>query len=361
MDTFSADDFEQEDELFSQPGAEKLGIVGGAGVGKSYLFQAIVYRAYAGHKSGALAYYLERDSIRLSMAKDLVQYLDRDNKHLSAAQMKPLMAKIWNRARFIRKFQKWQRLPKTLYNEQQWYRLRLHYRMGLLGRSRSPFDIEFLDGSGEAFFEGALNARNRRLWREAYLGARIMVFCLPLWAAFPDTGLSAKDRKWRDDVLEGFDQVLQNYLQLRTAETASYPVRTILALTMADDRRSALQTLFRSWIEPYMDNPQRYLERLRRGSGVARYLANARQVSEALHQEFDAARDPRVSSIPNSLDLGAGRPWLIPVSAMEGARLEVIEKEYPNPDDRPPLNEPVPVHVELPLLVALCERDNALM
>jgi hypothetical protein len=110
-----------------------------------------------------------------------------------------------------------------------------------------------------------------------------------------------------------------------------------------------------------MASPATLLKQLRRGSGVARYLANARTISEVLHEEFAASLDPRVGSIPQKLDFGAGRPWLIPVSAIEGDTLDEIEKEFPNPDDRPNLRAPIPVHVELPLLVALCERDNALI
>src|SRR6185436_13845110 len=65
---FSDDDFEKEDEPFDRADAQKLGILGGKGVGKSYLFQAMVYRTFAGRQSGALTYYLERDSMRLFMA-----------------------------------------------------------------------------------------------------------------------------------------------------------------------------------------------------------------------------------------------------------------------------------------------------
>ncbi|HBL29421.1 MAG TPA: hypothetical protein DD490_21525, partial [Acidobacteria bacterium] len=91
--------------------------------------------------------------------------------------------------------------------------------------------------------------------------------------------------------------------------------------------------------------------------GVARYLANARQVSEALHRELAASRDPRVSSISQTLDYRGGRPWLIPLSAVEGTRLDRIEREKQTGERL----APVPVHAELPLLVALCERYNALM
>src|SRR5262245_6344267 len=66
---FSEEDFDDnDDEPFDRPDAQKFGIVGGKGVGKSYLFQAMVYRTLSGQQSGALTYYLERDSMRLFAA-----------------------------------------------------------------------------------------------------------------------------------------------------------------------------------------------------------------------------------------------------------------------------------------------------
>lgn len=338
---YSAEDFGEEDEPFDLAGTEKLGIVGGKGVGKSYLFQSMVYRTFAGPQSGALNYYL--DGIRLFWARERRE-----------------RAQTLNVSKFVKKYISWERLPFTTLSLQQWYRLRLRFRTGLLGNERSAMDVEFFDGSGEGFFQAHRTAENKRLWREGYLDARVMVFCLPLWAAFPASGLSAKDWKWRDDLLEGFEQVVQNYTDLRTLNKRTQPVKSILALTMADDRRSALSMLHDKWISPYIDSPHTYLRQLKSGAGISRYLANARLVSETLHEEFEASRDPRVSSIPQSLDFG-GRPWLIPVCAIEGGRLEQVENEFQKLEDRPALHAPVPAHVELPLLVALCERDNALM
>ncbi|HET9767867.1 MAG TPA: hypothetical protein VFS60_13510, partial [Thermoanaerobaculia bacterium] len=156
-----------------------------------------------------------------------------------------------------------------------------------------------------------------------------------------------------------FDRVVQNYTDVRTLNRQRHPVSSVLALTQADDRRTALKTLQDRWIQPYMDSPHTYLKQLQRGAGVGRYLANARKVSDVLHEEFAAVRDPRVAAIPSSLEFGGGRPWVIPLSAIEGAQLDVLEGKAPHRGR--PLLEPVPAHVELPLLVALCERFNALM
>lgn len=350
---------EDTDEPFDRPDAHKVGILGGKGVGKSYLFQAMVYRTYSGLQSGALTYYLERDGIHLFRAAG-GSGLQLDITETGAAT-------TINRAEFIRKYQTWERLPTTLKGAQQWYRLRLLLRTGWLGRTQSAMDVEFFEGSGEGFFElQATDRADRALWTRAYLHASVMVFCLPIWAAFPSDHLTAEDWHDRDALLRGFEQVVQNYLDMRRREGTKRPVSSILALTMSDDRRSALRTLYDRWISPYLDSPHTYLRQLRTGRGVARYLNNARIVSESLHEEFASARDPRVTAIPQSLDFGRGAPWIVPLSATEGSRLDDLERRFPNPDDPERLEEarrsyPTPVHVELPLLLALCERDNALM
>lgn len=347
-------------EPFDRPDAHKVGILGGKGVGKSYLFQAMVYRTFAGVQSGALTYYLERDGMHLFQAAGGEGHGRRQLTDTGAAV-------ALNRVEFIRSYQNWQRLSTTLKEQQQWYRLRLLLRSGWLGRTQSAMDVEFFEGSGEGFFElQTVDAESRALWTRAYQKAAVMVFCLPIWAAFPNDDLTAEDWAHRERLLRGFEQVLQNYLDMRRRENARRPVSSILALTMSDDRRSALHTLYDRWIAPYLDSPHTYLRQMRRGTGVARYINNARTISESLHDEFAAARDPRVTAIPQSLDLGRGRPWIVALSATEGARLEDLERRFPNPDDPARWAEarraaPTPVHVELPLLLALCERDNALM
>lgn len=337
---YSNDFFEpdEEGEPFDLPGTEKLGIIGGKGVGKSFLFQAMVYRTYAKNQAGAMNLFL--DKTRLFYA------LQREDK-----------ARRVSLSEFGNKYMSWERLPTTILANQQWYRLRLHYRTGIFGTRQSTMDVEFFDGSGEGFFEAARTRGISKLWRDGYLDARVMVFCLPLWVAFPGSRMTADDRQLRKLILQGFEKVVQNYEELRREGKRTQPVRSILAFTMADDPRSALGTMYEKWIAPYMDSPQLYLPRLAKGSGMACYLANARKVSEALHQELAASRDPRVSSISQTLDFGS-RPWLIPISAVEGKLLDRIERENLRLDERP---APVPVHVELPLLVALCERHNALM
>jgi hypothetical protein len=341
--SFFEGDAEADQEPFDRPGTEKVGIIGGKGVGKSYLFQAMVYRTYAGNQSGAMTYFLEDGSIRLFSA------LRRDGR-----------ASTVNLASFVRNYESWKRLPATHKSEQKWYRLRLPFRTGWLGTRRSALDLEYFDGSGEGFFEAIRDARNAEVWRQGYLDARVMVFCLPLWAAFPGATLSRDDWDWRDDVIAGFEKVVENYVRVRELGRARRTA-TILALTMADDSRSALTTLRQRWVEPYLQAPHVHIKQLRRGSGMAVYLGNARKVSLALEDEFASSHDAKVAAIPGRLDFGAGKPWLVPVSALDGGLLDEIETQYPPGTPRPRLRPPVPLHVELPLLVALAERHNALM
>jgi len=322
---------------------QRLGIIGGKGVGKSYLFQAMVYRVQHARTAGALAYFLDTQGV------ELVRTLSREEH-----------ARTVNLQRFNGDYERWTRLGTTLAASQPWYRLTLPYRTGLLGRTRAAMEVEFFDGSGEQFFE-ARDPLNRGLWVQAYREARVMAFCLPLWAVFPAADLSAADWRERDALLESFHEVVQNYKDMRRRLRLRQPVRSILALTMADDRRCALAGLRDTWIGGYLQAPAAFLARTRTGGGIARYLANARRVSRFLGEEFAAAPSPGVAGIPDLLGFGAGRPWLIPVSAIHGEALDHLELQYPNPDERPPRLPPVPVHVELPLLVALCERANALM
>jgi ABC-type dipeptide/oligopeptide/nickel transport system ATPase component len=324
---------------FNLPGVEKLGIIGGKGVGKSFLFQAMVFRAYSKSQAGAMSLFLEK--VRLFHA------LQREDK-----------ARPLSLSEFGKRYMSWGRLPQTLLSNQAWYRLRLHCQIGMFGRKQSDLDVEFFDGSGEGFFEAAKTRGISQIWRDGYLDAKVMVFCLPLWVAFPGNRMTTADRQLRNVILEGFERVVQNYEDLRSeGGRENQRVKSILALTMADDPRSALGTLYEKWISPYLSTPHSYLPRLAKESGVARYLANARQVSEALHRELAASRDPRVSSISQALNYRGGPPWLIPISAVEGTRLDRIERENQTGER----HAPVPVHAELPLLVALCERYNALM
>jgi len=342
----AADWIEDEGEVFERAaGGLKLGIIGGKGVGKSYLFQAMVARSFHADKAGALAYYLDTQGIVL---------------HTAIRREDP--ARLVNPKRFVDHYSDWKRIAATMADTQRWYRLSLPYRTGLLGRGRSLLEVEFFEASGEGLLElEYMGKEELGLWKEAYLDAPVMVFCLPLWAAFPDAELPDEDWQAREQILKGFYQVVFNYQLLREKHRRDQPVRGILALTMADDPRSALADLRDRWITPYLDDPETYLQGFAHSGGVARYMANARKISAVLHGEFKKLADFRVGAIPNMLNFNGGPPWLIPLSAIEGKKLDIIESQPARHRYPGRFQPPVPVHVELPLLVALCERENALM
>lgn len=295
----------------------------------------MAFRLYSKSHAGAMSRFIDRT--RLFQAQERVDRVRR----VSLSE-------------FGSRYMSWRRLPAATTLTSEWFRLRLHYRAGFLGAMDRSLDVDLFERPG------LLETGERlKLWRERIRKVRVMVFCLPIWAAFPGARLGGIDQEIRNIFLEDFERVLVSYEELRR-RTQSQPVKAILVLTMADDSRSALTTLYERWIAPYMESPHTYLRVLRSGSGVTQYLAEARRVSAALLKELSASPDPRVSSIPQVLDFGA-RPWVIPTSAIDGSRLDRIEKEYGTSSDRPERPAPVPVHVELPLLVALCERTNALM
>ena len=314
-----------------------MGILGGKASGKSYLLQGMIYRTQATGQSGALSLYLKGGKVQAYKAESGQERLELISTH-----------------KLIQAYRSWTRLSFTQRDHQAWYRLALTFKRGLMGRRPSTLNIDFMDTSGE-YREMTLSEDSQEEWRDAFLEVRVIAFCLPLWAAFPATGLGPADHQQRERHLQGFDAVVRNYRTLLDYEQRGPRVRSLLLLTMADDRRGDLVELTESWITPYLDNPEAYLHRLQRESGVSRYLANARLVSQRLRKAFQAA-PPSVARIPEILDFGRGDPWIVPVSAIEGAALDAAEQSSIRPS-----SEPVPAHVELPLLLALCETHNVLM
>jgi hypothetical protein len=328
--------------------AVKVGLLGGRRTGKSYLFQSIVYRTGYGGHAGALTYYT--NGLPVTCAT-------HDKKD-------PVWRSL-NAPVLIDAYRRWLRLNPTTVTAETWYRLSVPYYTGWSGRKRRDLRVVFFDGSGEQL-AGAVPDFD--VWKEAFLDAAVMVFCLPLWVAFPalaaGNGVRGASRQLiveRDQHLLEFAAVIQNFRDLREKfGKERHPIRTVLALTMADDRRGGLDPVRHEWIEPYVDAPLRHLDEVATGQGIVRYLAAARQVSEFLHGCFRAA-DDRIGGIPAQLrEFDAGEPWIIPVSAIDGARLETF-LSLPDDDPERSVQDPVPAHVELPLLLALCESANALM
>lgn len=323
----------------ASPGTFKVGLVGGKNTGKSYLFQSLVRRCADPDQSGALTPFLRGGKVELSSAPDASQ----------ALQPEPINQITEN-------YRKWQKLAQTTFTEQRWYSLQLHLNNGL-ARGRQEMDFEFMDGSGEGFFEKAYEL-HPDLWRDSFRDAKVMIFCLPFWAMFPSPSLDQASRDEREAVLRGFERVVLNYRKMRIAESVQdTKVHTVLALTMADDERTYLDALQRRWIEPFMHNVADNLRRVRHQSNVVTYLENARRISDVLYDELDRLSDSTWTSLPSKIDLGAGRPWLVPVSAINGQLLA----QYEGASDVPLHEVPVPVHVELPLLLALAHRHNVFL
>jgi len=339
-------------EIFETKNAAKISLIGGKGIGKSYLFQAMVYRSWSNQLSGALSYYLDCDSTRLV-----------------AAQSRQDPALLYRLTEYLESYEQWLRLDATKIETQLWFRLELPYRKGLLGLNRGQLAIEFYDGAGE-FFESDLDESKVDVW-ENLTKSNIMVFCLPYWVVFPSDDISDADYNERRIRLNAFDKILSNYKEIRRRTKQKHSVFSILALTQADDRRAGgneiISQIQENWIEEYMNNTEDYLKALRKPHNVLNYLKNAKKISKLLLKEMSNNMDPKVSSIVSGLDLGRGKPWLMPVSAIEGHKLQSIEEitrqsqseeNFLIKQQRTP---PIPVHVELPLLVALCEYTNALI
>lgn len=328
----------------------KLGVVGGTGTGKSFLFQSMVYRAHDVKRSGALAYYLKDGHV------NLYETLDRN-----------LAPRALNTNKFLRSYEQWMRPAQTKRETQQWYTMRVSYRTGLLGRARAELDVEYLDGAGEVLAIPLTNDNKDliEIWEHSFLFAQTMVFCLPMWVPFPDRAVMT-EQDWidRDNQLTQFYEIVNNFRFVRERRKVRHSVQVILGLTMADDKRTALTAVRDKWIDPFVRDEDEYRRLLQKGAGISRYLANAQLVSQALHTAFDQLKDGnRVTGIPSHLknNFGRGEPWMLPMSAVDGAKLETINQRYGAKDRAALTDKPTPVHVELPLLVALCDAQNALM
>lgn len=351
---------------FHARGGTKVAVLGARESGKSYLFQAMTYRASNPARSGALKYFLK------NAQAELFEAAGADD------ELQPRAIKEVNAI-----YKRWERLAATKLATQRWYKLLLRYKTGWLGVRQSELYVDLLDGSGDSLQQKVALMRPEEvaMWERAYLPARVVIFCLPMWAAFPEPALRATSEEDRQQALHGFYQVVHNLKTLRKERGINHSVQTILALTMADDRRCALPEVRNHWIEPFITHAAERAAELGTGRGLSRYLAEARHVSKYLLKEFQLSKEHDVQKIPFELELNGAMPMLVPLSAIEGAALEVkssaanaaatpaaarVFAGAPSPRTSMPSlviepSDPVPVHVELPLLLALCEQHNALI
>ena len=319
---------------FEIKNAARIVLIGGKGTGKSYLFQSMVQRTQSHHCAGALSYYLDGNRTQLLSAK--------------CRQDPAFRERI---SSYLKEYKNYTRLKQTSLIDQAWYRLELPYKKGFFGKKTDSLNIEFYDGAGE-YYESPLDENNFGVWEDV-VKSKIIVYCLPLWIIFPQDQLSEGDKKERREYLDAFDKILTNYEDVRKRKKQTHSVFSILALTQADDNRLNKNGLAgeikKNWIKEYLDNYQTYTEELKKPHNVLKYIKNTQKVSNLLFQEISKSSSPEISSIVTGLDLGK-KPWIIPVSAIQGNNIDSkIEQE------------PHPIHVELPLLIALCEYTNALI
>jgi hypothetical protein len=312
----------------------KMAIAGGRQTGKSYLFQSIVLRTWTGFKAGALAGFLDdRKSTLVRMDGDTPIYDDH----------------------VIDNYKSWGLIPPT--QNRVVFKVKLTYPMGWFGRRDRAIELAFVDAPGEDW------SRNE-LAKEC-TDTDVMLLCVPAWAAFPAVLTETEETEARH-AIDDFHTIVTEF----SAELDRLPkkkkVQMVVALTMADDGRSALDVVRTNWIEPFTRGAIAHENReaLHRQSGLSSYLAMARRVSDFVELELKRQSNVQVNSIPGSLKFAGTRPWFIPVSAIDGARLQRIVGE-PSAQQRQKLvkesGDPIPAHVELPLLIALCQQTNALM
>lgn len=333
-----------------------IGIVGPSDSGKTYLFQGLVYRLENPGRYGVMTRYLKKNGISLWEC----------SKPPNRAPGAQNLGHSWGLEQFNERYKEWLELPHTPPDKGYWYQLLLSVRSGWLGGRDSTFMVDFIDCAGEEY-QKPLDLRDEHdpkpklsttVWL-TFERARVMVFCLPAWVAFPGDTLSDEDWTKRETMMTGFSAVLANYRLLRTDrqnQGQELPrTRIVVALTQADDERCALTTLRGRWIDAYVNRSESHLKRLARMSGPTTYLATARGVSDYVRSEFEHAPDQAIRTLPDRLEIEDEKPWFIPVTAMHGETLRKLT------DRSLGIDPPVSAHVELPLLLALCDHSNVLM
>ncbi|MBL8213837.1 MAG: hypothetical protein JNK87_24175 [Bryobacterales bacterium] len=324
-----------------------IGIIGPTNSGKTYLFQALAYQLSSPTRYGVLSRFMKPNSVHLYRCTGR----DRDK-----GEMLPL-------DQFNRDYQNWTELPPTDPGTAKWFHLTFDGPSGWWGTRDKSMKITFVDVSGEdyaASFNLADKGRDTHeglranIWH-TYADARVMVFCLPIWVAFPGSNMQASDWAAREGLWQGFLRVFANYVKLRKEVKNQFGrqrTRIVLALTHGDDQRSALYTLRQEWIDTYIHVEQTVRDHLASRSGATEYLAVARSISSYIRDEFARLEEPALRDLPGRLVLDGEQPWFIPVTAVDGAILESGGSSS---------QRPTPAHVDLPVLLALCDSDNLLM
>jgi hypothetical protein len=330
------------------PGASfETAILGPTNSGKSYYFQGLMYRLQQKGQQGVLTRYLSDVALwRKTVTLNRVMTLRSEGPD---ARINYDTGERLALAEFNKAYQDYNRLPQTTRTIFHRYTVGLTYWTGWRGQRKQLLKLSFIDSPGELHRQGPRGTPlAAEVWR-AYTTARVVVFCLPIWVAFPGDSAYV-NRETRKSTLDDFELIVEHFLGL--VRDAPRDVRVVLALTQADAVESGLQTLADRWVRSYVGDSRHHLEQLGGVSGPTQYLAAARSVSRYVAREFSRSTEERVFRIPKLLTVDGRTPWIIPVSAVDG---EVVAKR------KRAENPPVPAHVDLPLLLALCEAHNALL
>jgi hypothetical protein len=325
----------------------RMSLLGGQQTGKTYLFFAMVYRAWLGSaKSGALSGFLS----------DVPSCLRRSE----SASQTPVDVNIDT---VVSDYQNWKTIGTTTTITH--YQLSAFCQTGWLGCAADELTVNYVDTRGEAVERGAVEHLSPSL------DADVLVFCVPSWAAFPRRGLDGKFQEWVPKYRRGITDTLGALEARLPPSRRRKRRRVILALTMADDTRCELDELREQWIDPFTATREAFRtanEVLKMQGGLNQYLGAARKVSEYLRRCFRDHDDTSVAAIPGVLKrIGRSEPWLIPISAASGANIadlagvEGEARAKRQAEIAQQYGSPRPAHVELPLLIALCEDKQALM
>ena len=343
-----------------RPEVLRVALLGGAHSGKRALFQAMAYRAGGRRRAGALASLLGPGAGKVRCL---------------GAESRPAADET---ERLARAFEGWRCLNSDLdeapaskpHSPAGRYRLELPYPTGWLGRPVARMQVDLFPTSllpqhtpQPAPPTTPLPTPLPQDERELLRRTRVLIFAVPFWACLPrpDVGeeVVAAGR-------EHLDVLGQQVLAVKEARQGGERASIFLALTLADDERGGLPDLREAWIHRAIEGHRRHANRLRRPQYLLTYLQNARRISEHLHRVLagaeagalrSAAPPSSAAAVHELLELeGPERTWLLPVSALDARIAEHVAAGGAAPGE-----PPVPAHVELPLLLALCEHAEALL
>lgn len=322
----------------------RLGLLGGTNVGKTYLLNGMFHRLQGGSRLGGALAALISDSHGLRL-------FCKRTKDGSTTTTRAKLTQV------LRPYLNNEKIASTVTDDETWFALDLPCNLGSLKSNPNEISIKIVDSRGEDIAQ-KLNVSSIRDWAQKFVNTDVMIFCLPLWVLFPGDHLEASDKTFVHEAFTAFEQIVENVSDAMKQE-ALRPVPTVLMLTMADDDRvdggSELDSLQENWINDHRENFAEHMRQLRTPKGMMNYLSNAREMSEFIDALVERNGNASAYQLVRQLNFGSGKPWLIPVSAIDGN--EILDVGLYADEIT---NEPVPVHVEFPILLGILHKMKAL-